>query len=556
MKRLLSAIRHHREIKTIQNSALFDERYYLTHCPDAARSSLSPIEHYLRLGSQAGLKPNPFFDDLYYRDANPDLRKSQTNPLVHYIRFGAKEGRNPSRSFDTRYYLRQHPDVAQAGVNPLWHFLTYGQSEHRETNNARGEALSLESRTLYDELAQLEPLLPVFDDLEFVALDRGANECLAGRAYFRLAQLVKAPFTHLFVLSRLIHGGADRLAMHYVNLVKEKRGPQSVLVLLADLADRPARHLLPAGVEMIALDDVQPGLSQAEKIQVVARFIIEAQPAVVHNVNSVVCWEVFSRYHRQLRLHTRLVASLFTCHYNQAGRRVGLVPQYLNSCIDHIDLILTDNAAFKTDSASFYGLEAGNQDKIVVAPTPVLDELQEPDEAAGCSKRILWASRLHYDKRPEVLAEIARRLPDFRFEVHGVSYLAPSELDSLKQLKNVTLNGGYSNFEDLPADGVNAYLYTTRHDGLPLALMEAIAAGLPIIAPDVGGTRELITNETGWLIAAADDVEAYVEALMACHSNPQERLRRARNAQSLLKQHHSWATFARTVAGLCAYHLS
>src|SRR5262249_47079815 len=483
MKNLLSAIRHHRDIKTIKGSALFDERYYLSHYPDVALSGLSPLEHYVKIGSHQGQKPNAYFDDVYYRDTNPDLKNSKANPLVHYIKFGAREGRNPCRSFDTRSYLSQHPDVAQAGVNPLWHFLNHGASENRETNNARSQALSVECRLLYDELAQLEPMLPVFDDLEFLPLDQPAQECLSGRAYFKLSQLVRRPFTHLFVLSRLIHGGADRLTMHYVNLVKEKRGAHSVLVLLADLPDRPARHLLGEGVQMIALDDVQPGMSQEEKVQVLARFIIEAQPRVVHNVNSVICWEVFSRYHRQLRPHTSLIASLFTCHYNQAGRRVGLVPQYLNKCIDHIDLILTDNAAFKTDSVSFYGLEARNQDKIAVAPTPVLDELHEPDPKAGNSKRILWASRLHYDKRPEVLAAVAQSLPDFTFDVYGVSYLAPPELEALTRISNIHLKGAYSHFEELPTAGINAYLYTTRHDGRPLALMEAIAAGLPIIAP-------------------------------------------------------------------------
>ncbi len=556
MKQLLSSIKHHKEIKLIKESGLFDEHYYLTHYPEVAKYALSPIEHYVKYGSAAGLKPNAYFDDNFYRDSNPDIKNSSSNPLAHFIKFGAKEGRNPSRSFNTRYYLEQHPDVANAGANPLWHFLKFGSSENRQTDNARTEALSSEARALYEELVQIEPLLPSFDSLEFLPLDRGPGESLAGRAYFKLMEEVQKPFSHLFILRRLIHGGADRLAMHFVSLVREKLGPDSVLVLLADLPTAPAAHLLPDGVKLLALDELQPGLCEEDKIQIIARLILETKPPVVHNINSDVGWKLYSRYHRQLGLSSALVASFFTCHYDEAGRRVGLVPQYFNNCIDHLDLVLTDNLAFKQDCASLYALDRRSLDKIVVAYSPVLDQLRQPDPTAGSSKRVLWASRLHMDKRPDILAQIAERLPNLSFEVYGEPALEEPQLRKLQELPNIRLNGRYSNFEDIPSAGINLFLYTTKHDGLPIALMEAIAAGLPTIAPDVGGTRELLSNEAGWLIDRSDNVDAYVSAILECLGNPDERVRRACNAQQILSQQHSWQAFCTTVANLAVYRLN
>lgn len=556
MKKLLSAIRHKRDIKLIKDSQLFDELYYVTHYPAVLQSGLSPIEHYLKIGSAAGMRPNAFFDDAYYRAANPDVCLSGVNPLVHFIKFGAREGRNPCRSFNTRFYLEKHPDVAAAGVNPLWHFLTYGAAEHREIDNIRAAVLSAESRVLYERLAEIEPLLPPFEDLRYVPLDRGEKESLAGRAYFKLISGVAASFSHLFVMQRFTLGGATTLAMHYVNLVREMLGPESVIILLADESNKTAGHLLPPGVRMMAIDDLQPGLSEEDKIQVLSRFIVETKPHVVHNLDSNVCWQAFQRYHCRFKPETSLIASLYMFTYNASGRRAGYATQYLNSCIDFMDLVLTDNQMFKREASESYALESHNLEKISVVYTPIVSRFREPDRRAAASKRILWSSRLHYDKRPELLAEIACRMPEFVFEVYGGSALSPAEQAAIDNAKNIRLHGPYLSSEDLPSEGIGAYLHLTRHEGGAITLKEAIVAGVPVVAPPLGVIPEILNSDTGWLVTDPDDPDAYVEAIHDCLSNPEERIRRIRNAQNLIKREHSWESFAATVTALPAYRLA
>ncbi len=57
------------------------------------------------------------------------------------------------------------------------------------------------------------------------------------------------------------------------------------------------------------------------------------------------------------------------------------------------------------------------------------------------------------------------------------------------------------------------FLYTSQWDGLPTVLLDVALAGLPVIAPDVGGISELVDETTGWLIPNFRDVDGYSSAL-------------------------------------------
>lgn len=46
------------------------------------------------------------------------------------------------------------------------------------------------------------------------------------------------------------------------------------------------------------------------------------------------------------------------------------------------------------------------------------------------------------------------------------------------------------------------FLNVSESEGVPVSIMEAMAAGIPALATDVGGTRELVTRDTGILVAA------------------------------------------------------
>ena len=72
-------------------------------------------------------------------------------------------------------------------------------------------------------------------------------------------------------------------------------------------------------------------------------------------------------------------------------------------------------------------------------------------------------------------------------------------------------------------------------DGIPVSLMEGLAAGRPAISTTVSGIPELVDDSVGWLVPP-DDRDALVQALRAAHDDPVERSRRGARGPAHLAQ--------------------
>lgn len=78
------------------------------------------------------------------------------------------------------------------------------------------------------------------------------------------------------------------------------------------------------------------------------------------------------------------------------------------------------------------------------------------------------------------------------------------ELCEKNQLVNIEFTGRVSNecvkrfYAENPVD---LFVNLSEIEGLPISIMEAISYGIPVLATDVGGTREIVVPETGFLVS-------------------------------------------------------
>ncbi len=82
-------------------------------------------------------------------------------------------------------------------------------------------------------------------------------------------------------------------------------------------------------------------------------------------------------------------------------------------------------------------------------------------------------------------------------------------------------------YEENPVD---LFLNLSTIEGVPISIMEAISYGIPIIATDVGGTKEIVTEETGFLLSSTISKDDIIRKLKEYYYLPDSE-------KELLRQH-------------------
>lgn len=72
---------------------------------------------------------------------------------------------------------------------------------------------------------------------------------------------------------------------------------------------------------------------------------------------------------------------------------------------------------------------------------------------------------------------------------------------------------------------LDIFVLPSRSEGFPLAIVEAMLAGLPVVATDVGSVAEAVAHEETGLLVPADDVEALTAAIRRLADEPALRAR-------------------------------
>ena len=108
-----------------------------------------------------------------------------------------------------------------------------------------------------------------------------------------------------------------------------------------------------------------------------------------------------------------------------------------------------------------------------------------------------WMARMADVKNPHMLLKVAKLMPNTHFVMAGGGEL----LDEIRENKpeNVTVIGWTD--ASLFWSAVDCAVSTSTNEGMPIALIEAQLAGIPIVATDVGSSAEVISHaETGFLV--------------------------------------------------------
>ncbi len=241
-----------------------------------------------------------------------------------------------------------------------------------------------------------------------------------------------------------------------------------------------------------------------------------------------------------------IVATAAGSDLNLAPRH-GLTRLLVRLTLKNIDRMIAVSSALK-QKAFQLGL---SQDRCTVIHGPV--GVQMPvlhgrhngkPHTKERKKSLLYVGNLTPPKRVDTIIgamnKIVREFPDCRLDIVGDGHLRP-QLEALAARLGIKQHVRF--LGPLPHEKVllmmqraDLFVHCSEHEGLPVAIMEAMSAGLPVVASRVGGVPDLVhEGKTGYMVTP-DDTDGYAKKILLLLKNDPLRFRLGANGNAFAEK--------------------
>jgi glycosyltransferase involved in cell wall biosynthesis len=320
----------------------------------------------------------------------------------------------------------------------------------------------------------------------------------------------------LFVLTGLAYGGAETQLVRLATRLKSRGWEVSVVSLMPPKAY--VEDLEAAGIPVFSLN-IRRKLPDPRPVLRLARIIRKWQPDVVHS--HMVHANLLARIVRPLAPFPVLICS--ARNIDEGGR----LREFLYR--------LTDPLCDLTTQVSQAGLEryvrvgAVPRHKIRYIPNGVDTERFKPNPEGRLKVRrelgvngFVWLAVGRFDPQkdyPNMLQAFARVVR----ERSDTTLLIAGDGPLRKAMESMALDlgiSGYVRFLGIRRDvsqlmtAADAYVMSSSWEGMPNVLLEASATGLPIVATDVGGNREIVLDGVTGFLVPPRNPEALARAML------------------------------------------
>ena len=328
------------------------------------------------------------------------------------------------------------------------------------------------------------------------------------------------PIRVAHVAAGLGHGGAERvlvdLAVHHA-----RQGIEVAIVAPPGALDRDWRALGIRRIEVPAAGRAPREV--ARTLGAVARAARRVAPDILHAHNVKATGFALGG-----ALATGGAARVLTTLHGVAGAEMGRSAQILRCSA----LTVAVSEAVRREVVD-HGLDERRVSVILngVSPAEPLDEARRAANVAELSLRgpvVAAVGRLApekaYDRFLAAAALVLARRPEVTFLVVGDGMLRP-QLE--RQSRDLGIAGSVR-FAGLRDDAraliglADLLVFSSEREGLSIAALEALAAGTPVVAPDVPGMHELLASGAGAVVPVAEPA-ALAEQITALVSDAEGR---------------------------------
>jgi len=321
----------------------------------------------------------------------------------------------------------------------------------------------------------------------------------------------------LLLTSSMSSGGAERVASTLANAWSVRGNNVTLMPTFSGRGE--CFYKLSPDVHLIYLADFvssrgRTWVNQINRLRALRRFIATERPDVIvsflSNVNVAA-----------IIASVGLGIPVIVCEHTDTfaypvPRLLGLACKFTYPLADTL-LVLTDGIANKYVSHGLF------LPRICVMPNPIFEQLMtvvHHDSHDGATKRLLGVGRLDNGKQFSVLirvfANLANRHSRWSLRILGEGPLRAHLQQQIADLgleSRIELPGIVSAIENELVEA-DIFALTSRYEGFPMVLLEAMAVGLPCVSFDCpSGPREMSMNGQVALLVPLNDEQALEFAL-------------------------------------------
>jgi len=193
---------------------------------------------------------------------------------------------------------------------------------------------------------------------------------------------------------------------------------------------------------------------------------------------------------------------------------------------------------------------------IELVPNGVDLEAFVPVVRAWSPPRLLSVGRLVYQKGLDLAARALADLKDQVWEwvIVGDGSFRP-EIEKLCLELGIADRVKFAGWRSRPElmehyNQANLFVFPSRHEGMPNAVLEAMSSGLPVIASSIAGNEELVLTDKTGLLFPTESVADLRSALLELIPDAARRMEMGEAGRARVQDHYSWEGVADQYAGL------
>jgi glycosyltransferase involved in cell wall biosynthesis len=308
-------------------------------------------------------------------------------------------------------------------------------------------------------------------------------------------------------------GGSDKNTIDWFRWIDRDRFAPS-LVTTQPSPNRLVEEIEPFAEEVWVLPDL---MAAEDMPKFILDFLHSREVKVLHLMNSRIGFDLLP----DLACLPSPPAVVVQLHVEEADRS-GYVRYVTTRYGNLVDRFSTSNEHV-AGAVRGYGIPAEKVSVIYTGVDP--DEEFSPDRTEPIEElpddrlQILFAARLVAQKDPLLMVEVAEELRSrgAEFQIHVVG---EGELEDDLRREIVAKDLGEHVLLHPPTPGLQRWyaacdvlLMTSTFEGIPVVVFEAMAMGLPVVAPNLPAIGELLGEDSDALVAPRDSVDGYASAL-------------------------------------------